>query len=99
MGLFMPVRITTPSGVSAAFGIKRGFDRTQPSAQAGHHLGQHVIGADTQPVADNLQRQMPVAEMPGNAQQGGSVGGFNEGETMRVFRSTKIADLSLRSLG
>lgn len=55
--------------IGADFGIEGGFEPGDTATEAGHHIGDHVIRADAQPVAGDLQRQMPVAEMPGNPQQ------------------------------
>jgi mannose-6-phosphate isomerase-like protein (cupin superfamily) len=49
--------------------IERCIDRGGSSAQAGHHLLQHVIAADAQPVADDLHIGVAVAEMPSQLHQ------------------------------
>ena len=57
--------------VGAFFRIKGDFQAGDPTPQPGHHFGDDVVGADVQPIADDLQRQMPVAEMPRNPKQVG----------------------------
>jgi len=57
------------AGIGAAFGIERRFDLDHPRAQSLHHRFDDVIAADPQPFADDLGRQMAVAEMPRNPDQ------------------------------
>ena len=59
------------AGIGADFGVEGRFEPSDPAAEPGHHLGDHMVGADAQPLAGDLQRQMPVAEVPGDAQQVG----------------------------
>ena len=60
--------------VSPEFGVERRLEPDDPAAEPGHHIGDDVIGADAQPLAGDLQRQMAIAEMPGDAQHGGAIG-------------------------
>ena len=53
------------------------------AAEARHHLGDDMIGADAQAVPNRLQRQMPVAEMPGDPQQGGAILGLDVEHRLR----------------
>ena len=39
------------------------------TAQALDHLGNHMIGPDADAIAQQLHRQMPVAQVPGDAHQ------------------------------
>ena len=56
-------------GIGADFRVERRLAPGDPAAEPRHHRGDDMIGADAQPLAGDLQRQMPVAEMPGDAQQ------------------------------
>ena len=62
-------------GVGARFGVERGLEPGDPAAEPRHHLGDDVIRADTQAIAQDLQRQMTIAKVPGDAQQAGPIGG------------------------
>src|ERR1700757_3252360 len=62
------------AGIGADFGIERCFERRDPSTKTSHHDGNDVIRADAQPLAGDLQREMAIAEMPGDPQQRGPVG-------------------------
>jgi hypothetical protein len=55
--------------ISAAFRVKRRFHMGKLSTQALQHGFNHMILADQNPAAFNLRRQMPIAEMPGQARQ------------------------------
>src|SRR5271166_2672408 len=55
--------------ISADLGVKRSFQRAQPPTKTGHHLGNDMVGPDTQPLARDLQRQVAVAKMPRDAKQ------------------------------
>jgi hypothetical protein len=57
------------SGIGADFGIKGGLEPRYPAAEPYNHLGGNMIGQNAQPITGDLQRQMPVAQMPGDAQQ------------------------------
>ena len=57
------------AGIGADFRVERRLEPGDPAAEPRHHLGDDMVGADAQPLAGDLQRQMPVAEMPGDAQQ------------------------------
>ncbi len=56
-------------GVGAALGLKRRRFGMHVATEPGHHAGDDVIGPDTQRTIEHLHRQMPVAQMPGNAHQ------------------------------
>jgi hypothetical protein len=57
------------AGIGAAFGIERRFDLDHARAKAAHHLLDHMIAADAQALGHDLHRQMPVAEVPGDADE------------------------------
>src|SRR5208282_6290778 len=56
--------------VRSVFRIERRLDRLRMAAQPMHHVGDHMVGPDPDAVAEKLDGQMPVAEMPCDAQQG-----------------------------
>ncbi len=62
-------------GVGAALRVERRHDRGHGCAEAADHLLDDVVAADAQPVAEQLGRQVAVAEVPGDAQQIGRIGG------------------------
>ena len=57
------------AGIGAAFGIERRFDLDEARAQPSDHCLDHMIAADAQSSGRDLGRQMPIAEMPGEADQ------------------------------
>ena len=65
------------TGVSADFRVEGCLDPGDPATQPGHHLGDNVILADAQTIADHLQRQMAVAEVPSDPQQARAVVGLD----------------------
>ncbi len=65
------------AGVSAHFGIERGFKPRNTAAEAGNHLSNDMIGANSEPRARYLQRQVPIADVPSDAQQVYGFGGFD----------------------
>ena len=56
-------------GVGAAFGIEWRLDLDHAAAEAAHHLLDHMIAADAQPLCHHLHRQVAVAEVPGDAHE------------------------------
>ena len=57
------------AGIGAAFRIERRFDLDHPRPQSLHHRFDDVIAPDAQRAARDLRRQMPIAEMPADANQ------------------------------
>ena len=57
------------AGIGAAFGIERCFDLDQARAQPSQHRLDHMIAADAQSPLRDLGRQVPIAEVPGEADQ------------------------------
>lgn len=55
--------------IGTAFWIERRFDGDHFCTETLHHLLDDMIAADTKSLADDLRRQMPVAEMPGDTHQ------------------------------
>jgi hypothetical protein len=58
-----------PAGIRPRLRVERRFDRVRMAAERVHHIGDHVVGADADAVAEQLDRQMPVAEVPGDSHQ------------------------------
>lgn len=54
-------------GVSAAFRIERSLDGDRAPTQRLHHRLDFRIAANAQALADDLHRQLPMAEMPGDS--------------------------------
>src|SRR5438132_8449696 len=73
-GLLVMVMVMR-GGIGADFRIEGRLASGDPAAEPGDHLGNDVILANAQTVAQNLQRQMPVAEVPSDSQQARPVGG------------------------
>ena len=67
----MPMIVMTipAAGIGAAFRIERRVDGDDARAEALHHLLDHMIAPDAQALADDLCRQVPIAEMPGDPHQ------------------------------
>ena len=66
--------------VGAALGIKRRFDRRQPCAEPAQHIFDNVIAPDAQSLADDLDVDVTIADMPREACQIVSIrsGDFNQ---------------------
>jgi len=58
-----------PVGVSPAFRVERRLDFDDARTKPAHHVFDHMIPPDTQALCRDLRRQMPVAEVPGDAHQ------------------------------
>lgn len=56
-------------GVSPAFRVERCLDFDDARAEPAHHVFDHMIAPDAQALRRDLRRQMPVAEVPGDAHQ------------------------------
>src|SRR6266404_4681781 len=61
--------------VGAEFRIEGRLAASDLTAEHRHHLGNHVILANAQTLACDLQWQMPVAKVPGDAQQARPISG------------------------
>ena len=75
--ILMGMRSMAAAGIRSALGIERRFDGDDARAEAAHHLLDDMIAADTQAFADDLRRQMPVAEMPGDTHKVMWIGAAN----------------------
>jgi hypothetical protein len=63
------VVVTGAGGIGSGFGIEWRIDRLDMAAKALDHFLDDMVGTDPDPVAEQLHRQMPIAEMPGDADQ------------------------------
>lgn len=55
--------------VRTRFGIEGSHGVLEASAEPREHLLEHMVGADAQPVGEDLGRSVSVAEMPGEARE------------------------------
>jgi hypothetical protein len=67
VAMIMVMMIMAGADISASFRIERRFDLEHAAAKAFHHVLDDVVAADTQVPASDLHRQVPIAEMPGDA--------------------------------
>jgi hypothetical protein len=67
--MIMRIICVRVAGIGTAFGIERRFDLDQARAQPSQHCLDHVIAADAQSPLRDLRRQVPIAEVPGEAHQ------------------------------
>jgi hypothetical protein len=65
----MVVMVCDAGSISASLGIERRLNLLDMAAQALDHFLNDVIGPDANAVAEQLHRQMTIAEMPGDAHQ------------------------------
>ena len=61
--------------IGAAFGLERRFDRNYPGAERRQQFLDRRIASEPQALLQNLHRDMPVAEMPGEPRQRRKIGG------------------------
>ncbi len=76
----MAVRVLT---VRALLRIERRFHRRKAGAEPAQHVLDHMIAANTQPVADDLHVDVPVADVPGKPRQFVAVGGGDFDQRLR----------------
>lgn len=67
--IFVIMRRVAATGIGAAFRIERRFNGDDARAEAPHHFFDDMIAPDAKALADDLGRQVAVAEMPRNAHQ------------------------------
>jgi hypothetical protein len=84
MSVAKSVAMTVRLGVRALLRIKRRVDRSEPSAEPPQHVLDHMIAANTQPVADDLHLDMPIADVPGQPRQHMAVGGGDFDQRLRA---------------
>jgi hypothetical protein len=58
-------RAMTVAGIGTTFRIERRLDLDNAGTKPFHHGLDHMVMADAKPLADDLRRQVPVAEVPG----------------------------------
>ena len=80
--------VVMPSGIGPRLRIERRLDLLHMSAQQLHHLPDHMVHADADAIADLLNRQMAVTEMPGNTDQFGIAVGV---DFQQLFRAREHA--------
>jgi hypothetical protein len=71
------------AGIGAPFRIERPFDRDDLRAEAARHVLDHVIAPDPERAPRQLDRQMTIAEMPGDPRQRDRVLAADLGERLR----------------
>jgi hypothetical protein len=106
--IMMAVRMFRGGGIGAAFGIEWRFDFDDFGAEALHHVLDHVIAADAQPLGHDLRRQMAIAEMPGDTHEMTGIGAANLDQRFggcdhldhaAVFQHQTVAAAQCDSLG
>ena len=84
MTMFMAVMMRVPAaGISPAFWIERRFNVNDARAEALQHVLDDMIAADAQLRAGDLRGQMPVADMPGDADHVLRIAGADFSERLR----------------
>ena len=71
------------AGIGAAFGIERRLDLDHARSQSLHHCLDDMVASDAQAFTDDLRRQMPVAEVPGDPDQMMRIAAANFEERLR----------------
>ena len=69
-------------GIDAAFRIERRLDGERAPAECLGHRLDHRIAANAQPLADDLHRQLPMTEMPGDSRHMGQIIAANLGQRL-----------------
>jgi hypothetical protein len=57
------------AAVGAAFGLEGGLHLDQVRSEALEHILDHMVGPNAQNLVANLNRQMPIPQVPGKAQE------------------------------
>ena len=78
------VAVLVPAGIGAGFGVEGGFDDVHVAAELFDHGFDDVVAADADPVADQLDREVAVAEVPGDADEFGIGVGVEFGQRFRT---------------
>jgi hypothetical protein len=74
MSVAKGVTMTVRLGVRALLRIKRRIEGREQRAEPPQHVLDHMIAANTQPVAHDLHLDVPVADVPGESRQRMAVG-------------------------
>lgn len=94
------VVMVVPTGIGAPLRIERRLDGRRGAAKTLDHLRDHMIGADADAIPEKLCRQVAIAEMPGDANERGSIGGSDLKKRLRrsanadappILRNERIA--------
>jgi hypothetical protein len=84
MTMMMIVRVVVMSrGIGAALGVERRFNGDDLRAKPVRHLFDDMVAADAQRAAGQFDRQMTIAEMPGDARERHSVLAPDFGKRLR----------------
>jgi hypothetical protein len=65
----MMVRRASAGGVSSRFGIEWRLDQLYMSADAFHHIGDHMVRPDPYAVPEQLDGKVAIAQVPGDADE------------------------------
>jgi len=84
MSVAKSVAMTVRLGVRALLRIKRRIEGSQQSAEPPQHVLDHMIAANTQPIAHDLHLDVPVADVPGEPRQRMAVGGGDFDQRLRA---------------
>jgi len=79
--MVMAVRLAVAVGTTLR--VESGQHRRHRGAEPLQHVLDDMVVADAQPVAEELGRQVPVAEMPGDANEVGRAGGYDLEQAFR----------------
>jgi hypothetical protein len=71
------VVLVRAGGIGAGFGIEWGFDVIDMAAEEHNHLLDDMVGTDADALAEQLDGEVPVAEVPGDADEVGFVVGVD----------------------
>jgi len=77
------IAVTMLAAISAVLRIERGLDRCEPGAEPAQHVLDDMVAADAQPLADDLNLEVPVADMPGKPRQLARIGCHDLNERLR----------------
>jgi hypothetical protein len=66
-----------PAGIGADFRVEGALEPSETAAEPDYHIGDDVIRPNAQPLAADLKRQVPVAEVPSDPQQVRSIDGLD----------------------
>ena len=69
MVVIVVLMVVMTAGIGAGFGIEWSLDRIDMAAKALDHLRYYVIGSNTDAIAQQLHRQMPITQMPSYADE------------------------------
>jgi hypothetical protein len=83
MVVIVIVVMVRAGSVGTGLGIERGIDLVNMAAKTFNHVLDHVVRADANAVAKQLNRQMTIAEMPRDPNQFAIVVGMNFEQRLR----------------